>query len=330
MKRTISILLAAVLLVSCAVLSVHAYSWGDPDVKTVEQAVEDFRPDYELLYGKELQTYRYYFLMPNGSNGDKGDDPALESNGKFAPSWYNDFTNTAGIYWWDTKILDPSAWIGYIGMKGDAEDVYYADVPTFVTGIVWNNGVDGGKDDTQPQFYKAAQSADIGSEYYDAGESDNYPDGTDNFDNMIYVIDPDKISISDFSGMQTCGGEWYYYYGNGCYGFVEGGESDIKTNCLRGDHDHNEKPTQKPTEKPTQPTPPPTHNGTYKVGDADLDGTVSVMDATKIQRAQALLETLSSDQQDAADADLDGTVSVMDATEIQLWCAQLIPSLPRK
>ena len=317
MKRTISILLAAIMLVSCAVISVSAYSWGDADVKTVEQAVEDFRPDYELLYGKELQTYRYYFLMPNGSNGDKGDDPTLESNGQFAPSWYNEMTETAGIYWWDTKILDPSAWIGYIGMKGDAEDVYYADVPTFVTGIVWNNGVDGGKDSTQPQFYKAAQSADIGSEYYDAGESENYPDGTENFDNMIYVIDPDKISVSDFSGMQTCGGEWYYYYGEGHYGFVKGGESDLDANCLRGDHDHGRP-------QPTQPVP-----GDYKVGDADLDGTVSVMDATKIQRAQALLETLTEEQAKAADADVDGTVSVMDATEIQLWCAQLIPTLPR-
>ena len=327
MKRTISILLAAIMLVSCAVISVSAYSWNDADVKTVEQAVEDFRADYELLYGKELQTYRYYFLMPNGSNGDLGDDPTLESNGKFAPSWYNEMTETAGIYWWDTKILDPSAWIGYIGMKGDAEDVYYADVPTFVTGIVWNNGVDGGKDDTQPQFYKAAQSADIGSEYYDAGESDNYPDGTENFDNMIYVIDPDKVSKSDYSGMLTCGGEWYYYYGNGCYGFTpDGTEAD----CLRDDHhdaDGNHViPVHDPIPEAQKPEPLPT----YIIGDVDNDGAVSIMDATEIQMVLAMVKEWAYEGADkAADVDEDGTPSVMDATEIQLWCAQLIPTLPR-
>ncbi len=314
MKRTISILLAVIMLVSCAVISTSAYSWFDTDVKTVEQAVEEFRPDYEALYGKELKTNRYYFLMPNGSNGDKGDDPSLDTYGKFAPSWYNEMTDTAGIYWWDTKILDPTAWIGYIAMRGDAEDVFYADVPTFVTGFDWNNGVDGGLDSTAPQYTKAAQSADIGAEYYDPGESANYPNGTTSFDGMIYIIDPDKVSISDYSQQLTCGGEWYYYYGEGHYGFVEGGESDLDANCLRDDHDHGR-------EEPPIPE--------FKVGDADLDGSVSVMDATKIQRAQALLETLTEMQATYADADADGTVSVMDATEIQLFCAQLIASLPR-
>lgn len=294
MKRLISILLAVMIIASCAAISVSAYSSGDLDVQTVQEAVEE----YELLYGVEAETYRYYFLMPNGTNGDKGDDPNLESYGKFAPSWYNEMANTAGIYWWETGILDPPAWIGYIAMKSDVEDVYYADVPTFVTGCNWNNGVDGGLDSTQPQYYLAAQSVNVGLEYYDVGESKNYPNGTENFNNMIYVIDPDLVTISEFSQMQMCGGEWYYYYGDGHYGFTEGGS---EADCLRGDHNHS-----------------------AVIGDADGDGDVSIMDATEIQMVLAQIKAWSYDGAEAAsDVDGDGDVSIMDATEIQMILAGL-------
>lgn len=287
MKRLISILLAVMILMSCAIVSVSAYSWSDEGVKTVKQAIDEL----EERYG-ELPKYRYYFLMPNGSNGDKGSD------GTFAPSWYNEMTDTAGIYWWQSGIADPDAWIGYIAMKSDVEDVYYADVPTGVTGCNWNNGVDGGLDTTQPQYKLAAQSVNVGLEYYDIGESQNYPNGTPNFNNMIYVINPDLVSISEYSQQQMCGGEWYYYYGDGCYGFVEGGSTE---DCLRDDHNHDS-----------------------LLGDADGDGEVTIMDATEIQMVLALIKEWNYDAAEAAsDVDGDSEVTIMDATEIQMILAGL-------
>ena len=116
MKRIISILLAVMLVVSGAI-AVSAYSWNDPEAMTVDQALEQWAATNEV---DMPDTYRYYFLMPNGYNGELGDDEALESYGKYAPTWYIEMedgtpaTSTAGIYWWESKVADPAAWIGYL------------------------------------------------------------------------------------------------------------------------------------------------------------------------------------------------------------------------
>ena len=65
----------------------------------------------------------------------------------------------------------------------------------------------------------------------------------------------------------------------------------------------------------------------YSKGDSDLDGEVSINDATIIQRALAQLETLSYEQKITVDANGDGVTSVMDATLIQKYIAKLIDKL---
>ena len=81
-------------------------------------------------------------------------------------------------------------------------------------------------------------------------------------------------------------------------------------------------PTTKPEDpKPVDPTPVP---GTLYVGDADLDGVVSVMDATEIQMGAASIITLSAEANLCADVDGDDAVSVMDATAIQMHFAKII------
>ncbi len=244
MKKIISLLLSILLVISCALSTASAYSVTDSGVPTVDEAVKQ----HEALSGEKVETNRYYFLMPNGHNGERDED------GEFESTWYNDYATTAGIYWWSMGVADPQTWCGYLpsGVDENDSDVYYADVPKAVTTIIWNNGVDGGMDNTLPIYYKSAQTCNIGAEYYDPGESDNYPNGIKSFDNMIYVIHPGLISASEM----TCEGEWYYYYGNGCYGFTEGGSSSY---CLRDDHfdangNHIEKqetPTQDSTQEPT-------------------------------------------------------------------------------
>ncbi len=62
----------------------------------------------------------------------------------------------------------------------------------------------------------------------------------------------------------------------------------------------------------------------YSLGDVDLDGSISVMDATVIQMAIAQKTTITEQQQALADTDKDGNVSIMDATVIQQKVAGLI------
>ena len=61
----------------------------------------------------------------------------------------------------------------------------------------------------------------------------------------------------------------------------------------------------------------------YLYGDTDLDGNVTVLDATLIQQYCALLEELSATSMLTADANGNGTISVMDATHIQRYAADL-------
>ncbi len=80
-------------------------------------------------------------------------------------------------------------------------------------------------------------------------------------------------------------------------------------------------PAEKPSEIPTEvPTFTP---GTLILGDANLDGDVSIIDATEIQLYIARLTTLTADALLCADANIDGDVSIIDATSIQLYIARL-------
>ena len=58
-------------------------------------------------------------------------------------------------------------------------------------------------------------------------------------------------------------------------------------------------------------------------GDADLDGSVTILDATRIQRYLAKMITEEEISMEDADADRDGKVTVLDATRIQRVLAKL-------
>lgn len=63
-------------------------------------------------------------------------------------------------------------------------------------------------------------------------------------------------------------------------------------------------------------------------GDVDGDGSVTVMDATVIQRVLAHLQEPDGRYAAAGDADSDGDVTIADATLIQRYEAKMIPALP--
>lgn len=185
-KKIISVILSAML--TASMFGVAAVS---------ASAQVDTKGEYTPAEGTE--TKRYYFMMPS--------------------DWKNEYAETCGIYWWaGTDPADP--WPGYTANPTDVENVYYCDVPSDVTTIIWNNAFDGGEDTEAPEYSKAIQTVNIGSEYYDVEESDLYPEGLDEengFNNMIYVVDKTKESINEFNGKIVSGGEWYFYYGDGTY-----------------------------------------------------------------------------------------------------------------
>lgn len=158
-------------------------------------------------------TYRYYFYMPQ--------------------DWENEYTTTTGAYWWEGTDSCPTWQDMYKIHETENENIFYIDAPTDVTKIIFNNYVDGGEDPEAGQYTKAAQTTDItcvnsdGDEAWgywpgaDGFDPDNemYPDGIRDFNNMIYVIDQERIDINPLNQKKTCVGQWYYYYGNGQYGY---------------------------------------------------------------------------------------------------------------
>ena len=182
-KKVISLLLAvmlAVAMVAVAAVSVSA----------------DTDDEGKYVPSEGTATYRVYFYKP--------------------ADWANEYTSDAGIYWWSGSE-SPSAWPGYGAHNTDIPNVYYCDVPQDVVNVIWNNALDGTDDPLNPEYKLAYQTTDITFFGYDADESDYYPEGVENFDNMIYIINPEYTSVND-KGKTVFAGEWFYYYGNGEYG----------------------------------------------------------------------------------------------------------------
>ena len=81
-------------------------------------------------------------------------------------------------------------------------------------------------------------------------------------------------------------------------------------------------PTEGPTSSVIPTSAPTTPPGGTLIGDADGDGDVTVLDATRIQRVLADLETIINNVN--ADTDFDGSLTIIDATRIQRFIAGLI------
>lgn len=81
-------------------------------------------------------------------------------------------------------------------------------------------------------------------------------------------------------------------------------------------------PTTVPTE-PTQPTQPTTPQNRVLIGDVNLNGSITISDATEVQLHASDFKTLTGDNAVAADVDMNGVISVKDATAIQFYIAGL-------
>ena len=95
---------------------------------------------------------------------------------------------------------------------------------------------------------------------------------------------------------------------------------------VQGDETQPTDPTDptNPTD-PTQPTDPtePDTGDKVLLGDANLDGNITIKDVTQIQRHCAELIALSGDNYTAADVDKSGKVAIKDATYVQMFLAEM-------
>lgn len=177
------------------------------------------------------------------SNGGIYTGPSTGENSKryfFAmrKDWYTFANATACAYWWDgtDKCVD---WQHSYQLRStpltleDGSNVYYIDLGETVANVIFNNGIDGGAkaaegEKPSPNWGKNFQTSDINLEGYMANDSDTYPEGLKTFANMIYVVDPSKVSVSELSGATTYGGEWYYLHADGKYDTTAGSTYEVK------------------------------------------------------------------------------------------------------
>ncbi|MGN0502372.1 MAG: alpha-amylase family glycosyl hydrolase [Ruminococcus sp.] len=79
--------------------------------------------------------------------------------------------------------------------------------------------------------------------------------------------------------------------------------------------------TTQPTTSATQPTTQPSDS--VLIGDVDLNGTITISDATAIQLHASEISVLTGDSLTAADVDKSGVINIKDATAIQCYLAEL-------
>ena len=318
-KRLTSIFLSALL----------AFSMTAVAVENVSAAIDEngcYAP------GENVEsTYRYYLAMPK---------EWYSSNTDTAGVYWWSGTDACGAV---DDTGGSLAWPGYKAQRSEVEDIYYIDCPTDVTTIVWNNYIDGGMDRTSPLYSAAKQARDVSVEFCSVGDLELYSEEwfaemeesyngdksllgeyVDNFfyddnygcgfsfvyDNMIYVLNPDKIS-ENFDGKKIYGGDWYFYYGNGEYGTYPTKEGAEAHGTLYTLSSWKDTPATPDEPAPTDPKPD-------MIGDVDGNGVLNISDTTMIQKYLADLTEFTAEQIKIADVNGDGVVNVHDATAIQL------------
>lgn len=299
MHKILCLLLIPVLFAAMILPASAVTIW--PDGMTADEAIAA----YESQTGEELETCRYYFMMPDGVHGRR------DQIGDVGESWYNEYSQGAGVYWWQGPAACKE-WTGYRANVEDAEQgIWYVDMPKQVEVFLWNNCVDGGRDETLPIYSQAALTPEVFCEAAEPGEYDSMPEGCDDFDNCIYILTPD-VSTAIYYKWHAYG-EWYFYYGDGCYGMYaedSANFTDVAHNCCNPDHfdaDGNHVGFADPLR-----------------GDYDWDNDITIVDATRAQYVIAGLFTSSNPAHIAnVDADDDGELTIMDATRIQNVLAEL-------
>ena len=238
-KKLISMLLSIAMVLSVAVVGITGVS-----------AAIDNDGRYVPSEGVE-ETHRIYFLMPESWKSEEfnaTEAGAYWWNGSDACGSFGD--TSTGVDWPGYKMQVENAEnnIFYLDLPTDVPNI---DFNNYLNGGERTEDVYTGKvtfEFSEEQFKAAKQSVDVICQYYSEGDDSHYDellngkfwakaqealDGNDktffgkfadnffedpdwgvsmNFNNMIYVIDPNNTSVS-VTGKEVYYGEFYFFYG---------------------------------------------------------------------------------------------------------------------
>lgn len=289
-KKLISIILSCVLVLSLALVGVIG----------VSAAIDT---DGRYVPSEGTETHRLYFAMPDSWKSEKfnaNDAGAYWWSGTDSGASIDGTSTGAAWPGYKIQVADADANLFYVDIPTDVPNVIFNN---FLNGgerktdeagnVTFQYG--------EEQFKAAKQTVDILCQYYSEGDNEYYDsildgdfwaqaqeafDGNDktffgnfadnffedpdwgismNFNNMIYVTDPNKLSVNEISGKETYGGEFYFYYGlneeTGKYEYGSLPNYDMaKEAGLVQSVDKNAKPTDPAT--PDEPTTTkPSDNG---------------------------------------------------------------------
>ena len=326
-KKLISIILSCVLVISLALVGVIGVSAAaDTDGRYVpSESVKE--------------TNRVYFLMPESWKSEKfgatgagaywwnGSDPCGSVDG-----------TSVGAAWpgYKMQVADADANLFYIDLPSDVPVIIFNN---FLNGgerkkdDAGNVSYEFGEE----QFKAARQTVDTTCQYYSEGDDDYYDnmldgtfwekaqeavEGNDktflgnfqknffmeteydlgismNFDNMVFIIDPNNTSVNELSGKESYGGEFYFFYGkneetgNYEYGGLPNYEQ-AKAEGVVMNIDKNatpDEPASKPTDpsnnnnntNPTTTVPAPDQNATSATNAVSTSDTANNTDNNAVQ-----------------------------------------------
>ncbi len=312
LTKCFALILMISLLIACMTAIVSAQDMNYQPQRSVEEALAQA----ESAAGGSIATNRIYFRMPRL-------DSWYSRYGVYQDRYY------AGIYWWNGSVI-PQSYPGYhASVDHYDQGIYYADVPTDVINVIWNNGFFAGQSENPDVFDQHCQTVNINIEGAYAGDYETLPEGSpdpNNMDGCIFIVDPDpEITTSQYLPNRPYSGDWYVYYGDGCYGSYATTSDhfiSFEANCLNPDHfdkkgnhiggDHIQ--------------PPVVPGESFIYGDADCDGEVTILDATVIQR---VLIDMNREPFNEKAADVNGNgLDITDATLIRRFEAKMIDRFP--
>ncbi|MBE5957265.1 MAG: hypothetical protein E7254_00170 [Lachnospiraceae bacterium] len=213
-NKIISLFLSLSLICGAFYFSPYTNSYADVKAQSLPNIDDYINPD-------ELQTKTYLFYMP--------DEWFTEYNATYDGEDLK--TGSACIYWWSVSPY-PNSWPGYLLTKrvDGNPNIFSATVPSSASPIIWNDTIDTGHRPNEDAI--AHQTINISASYYYPKESSFYPEGIESFDGMIYVFDCDNANVDNYMKTAFYSGDWFYYYGNGEYGYYKTREEAAAHNAV--------------------------------------------------------------------------------------------------
>ncbi len=229
----------------------------------------------------------------------------------------NEHWDQVNYYYWTTDG-ENAPWSGvpatFVRTNVYGQDIYSVTVPKNILGIIFNNGLDGDNSEQTVNIGSEIEFADnLGFYLTDKNES-----GMWLYETFIYSdIDPTESTTAVSTDIDTTASQATAVTTTGDPLVTENSFPTIPVHTLPSFTDTDETYPVLTTVTETKP-------GTeYIIGDSDLDGKISVKDATLIQKFVAEMELLSNIQKFLSNVDSTGGITVKDATAIQKYVAQM-------